>query len=117
MAVLIVMSAVIMAIVYMVTRDSMEREAESRYEGVVLHANEKIRGVLSDVYVAAINNVTDIERDINDPDKLQAHLEMMVKMNMYMSKRPLHSQKHPYTMYGPDSRGDFRSSACYAPDR
>ena len=57
MAVLIALSAVIMITVYVITKDSMAREAESRYEGIILHANEKIRGVLSDVYVAAINNV------------------------------------------------------------
>ena len=47
--VLIVMSAVIMSVVYFITKDSMAREAESRYEGIIMHANEKIRGVLSDV--------------------------------------------------------------------
>lgn len=85
MAVLIVMSAVIMVIVYVVTRDSMAHEAESRYEGIILHSNEKIRGVLSDVYVAAINNLNDIEYDISNPDRLQQHLERMVRQNMYMS--------------------------------
>ena len=85
MMVLIVMSAIIMAVVYYLTRDSMAREAESRYDGVVLHANEKIRGLLSDVYVAAINNIDDIERDLNNPDKLEAQLERMVSQNMYMS--------------------------------
>lgn len=57
MAVLIVISAAIMAIIYAITKDSMAREAESRYESVILHANEKIRGVLSDVYVGTINNI------------------------------------------------------------
>ena len=85
MMVLIVMSAVIMSVVFFITRDSMAREAESRYEGILLLDNEKIRGVLSDVYVGAINNLSDIERDINDPDKLEAHLERMVRQNMYMS--------------------------------
>jgi len=85
MAVLIVMSAIIMSIVYVVTKDSMAREGESRYEGIILHSNEKIRGVLSDVYVAAINNINDIERDISNPDILQLHLEHMVHQNMYMS--------------------------------
>ena len=85
MAVLVVMSIIIMAIVYVVIRESMAHEVEERYQGIILHANEKIRGVLSDVYVAAINNVDDIERDIDDPDKLQAHLERMVDQNMYMS--------------------------------
>ena len=85
MVVLIVMSTIIMILVFLITRETMAREAQSRYEAVILHANEKIRGVLSDVYVAAINNISDIERDVNDPDKLQAHLENMVSLNMYMS--------------------------------
>ena len=85
MAILIVMSVIIMSIIYVITRDSMSREVESRYEGIVLHSNEKIRGVLSDVYVAAINNINVIERDIDNPDKLQKHLERMVAKNMYMS--------------------------------
>jgi sigma-B regulation protein RsbU (phosphoserine phosphatase) len=61
MAVLIVMSVAIMLLVYFITRQSMAREVESRYESVILHANEKIRGVLSDVYVAAINNINVID--------------------------------------------------------
>ena len=85
MAVLIVMSAIIMFIIFDVTKDTMTREVETRYEGVVQHANEKIRGVLSDVYTAAINNIVDIERDIDDPDMLQADLEHMVRINPYMS--------------------------------
>jgi len=85
MVVLLVMFTAIMAIIYAITRDSMAREAESRYESIILHANEKIRGVLSDVYVGTINNINDIERDIDDPDKLEAHLERMVTQNMYMS--------------------------------
>ena len=85
MTVLIVISAVIMAIIYAITKDSMAREAESRYESVILHANEKIRGVLSDVYVGTINNIEYIEHDLDNPDELQEHLEQMVSQNMYMS--------------------------------
>ena len=85
MAVLIVIMAIIMAVVYLITKDSMAHEAEARYEGIILHTNEKIRGVLSDVYVAAINNVNVIERDLNDSDLLQQHLERMVSQNPYMS--------------------------------
>ena len=69
MAVLIVVSTIIMIAVYLITKDSMAHEAEVRYEGIILHTNEKIRGVLSDVYVAAINNVNVIERDLNDPSR------------------------------------------------
>ena len=85
MAVLIVISTAIMSVIYVITKSSMAREVESRYEGIILHENEKIRGVLSDVYVAAINNINDVEQDIDNPDKLQKHLERMVRQNMYMS--------------------------------
>lgn len=85
MAMLIVMSIIIMVAIYLVTRDSMAMEAEERYQSILLNSNEKIRGVLSDVYVAAINSVHDIEDDIDDPDKLKEHLERMVSLNMYMS--------------------------------
>lgn len=84
-AVLLMMWATIMTIVFVITRNSTAREVESRYEGIILHANEKIRGVLSDVYVAAINNVSTIEHNIDDPNLLQAHLEQMLKLNNYMS--------------------------------
>ena len=116
MAVLVVMFTAIMIIIYAVTKDSMAREAESRYESIILHANEKIRGVLSDVYVGAINNISDIERDIDDPDKLQAHLERMVRQNMYMSSCRLifepdffPQKEHNYEIYAwRDSTGVIR---------
>ena len=97
---LIVMSAAIMLLVYFITRQSMAREVESRYESVILHANEKIRGVLSDVYVAAINNIYDIESDLDDPDKLQKHLERMVSDNMYMSSCRLIFEPHVFPTKG-----------------
>ena len=116
MVVLLVMFTAIMAIIYVITRDSMAREAESRYESIILHANEKIRGVLSDVYVGAINNINDIERDLDNPDKLEAHLERMVSQNMYMSSCRLifepdfYPQKgHNYEIYAwRDSTGTIR---------
>ena len=117
MAVLIVMSAIIMLVIYAITKDSMAREAQSRYESIILHANEKIRGVLSDVYIGAINNINDIERDLDNPDKLQAHLERMVSQNMYMSSCRLifepdfYPQKgHNFEIYAwRDSAGVIRS--------
>lgn len=85
MAVLLLMWASIMTIVFVITRNSTTQEVESRYEGIMLHTNEKIRGVLSDVYVAAVNNVGSIEKSLDDPEQLQAHLQQMIKLNKYMS--------------------------------
>ena len=90
MAVLIVIMAIIMAVVYLITKDSMAHEAEARYEGIILHTNEKIRGVLSDVYVAAINNVNVIERDLNDSDLLQQHLERAAASGADGQPEPIH---------------------------
>jgi len=42
MVVLIIISAIVMAIIYAITKDCMAREAESRYEGIIMHANEKM---------------------------------------------------------------------------
>ena len=116
MVILVVMSVIIMSIVYVITKDSMAREVESRYEGIILHSNEKIRGVLSDVYVAAINNISSIARDIDNPDLLQKHLERMVAQNMYMSscrvifEPDFYPQKrHNYEIYAwRDSTGVVR---------
>ena len=117
MTVLLVMSAIIMTTVYLVTKESLANEAETHYETVILHANEKIRGVLSDVYVAAINNISSLEEDIDHPDKLQAHLERMVRQNMYMSSCRLifepdvyPAKGHNFEIYAwRDSTGQVRS--------
>ena len=117
MAVLLVMWGTIMTIVFVITRESSAHEVEARYEGIMLHANEKIRGVLSDVYVAAINNISVIENDLNSPDKLQKHLETMVKLNNYMSSCRLlfepnyfPEQGHYFEIYAwRDSTGTIRS--------
>ena len=117
MAILLAMSVVIMVVICVLTRQSMVHEGEERYSGIILHENEKIRGVLSDVYVATINNINDIERDLDNPDLLQAHLERMVKLNMYMSscrlifERDYYPQKgHQFEIYAwRDSTGTIKS--------
>lgn len=37
MAVLIVISTIIMVVVYLITKESMDREADARYESILLH--------------------------------------------------------------------------------
>ena len=100
MMVVMLMAIVIMVVIYPITRDIMVKEAESRYESVIRTENERIRGVLSDVYVAAINNVAVIEQDIDNPDKLQAHLERMVSLNKYMSSCRLIFEPDVYPQKG-----------------
>ena len=81
MAVVLVMMAVITSIVYFSVKEYMMEEAQERYLGILLKSYEGFRRQLSDVYVAARNNVHDIERDIDRPDMMYDHLQRIVSMN------------------------------------
>ena len=70
MIVVMVMLVFITGIVYFSVRNYMLDEAQERYVGILLRMQEEIRRRLSDIYVAAKNNVHDIERDIDHPDMM-----------------------------------------------
>ena len=81
MAVVLVMMAIIAGVVYFTIRRYMLAEAEERYLGFLLENHQEIRRKLSDVHVAAENNVHDIERDIDDPDKMFDHMQRIIRQN------------------------------------
>ena len=81
MAVVMVMMVIITTFVYYSVREYMLEEAQNRYLGILLRTYEGFRRRLSDVYVAAINNVHDIERDIDHPDMMYDHMERIIKNN------------------------------------
>lgn len=81
MAVLLVMMAIIAGVVYYTVREYMRDEAKERYLNILLENRQEMRRWLSDVYVAVNNNVHEIERDIDDPDKMFAHVERIVRLN------------------------------------
>ena len=82
--VVLAMMAVIAGVVYFTVSEYMDDETEMRFQIVVMRAHREIQRRLSDVYVATNNNVHEIERDIDDPDKLYAHLERIVKENPWI---------------------------------
>lgn len=84
MMVVLAMMAVIAGVVYFTVSEYMDDETEMRFQIVVMRAHREIQRRLSDVYVATNNNVHEIERDIDDPDKLYAHLERIVKENPWI---------------------------------
>lgn len=84
MMVVLAMMAVIAGVVYFTVSEYMDDEAEMRFQIVMMRAHREIQRRLSDVYVATNNNVHEIERDIDDPDKLYAHLERIVKENPWI---------------------------------
>ena len=81
MAVVLVMMVVITGVVYFTVREYMLDEAEERYLGFLLENHQEIRRKLSDVHVAAENNVHDIERDIDNPDKMFDHMQRIIRQN------------------------------------
>lgn len=84
MMVVLAMMAVIAGVVYFTVSEYMDDEAEMRFQIVVMRAHREIQRRLSDVYVATNNNVHEIERDIDDPDRLYDHLERIVKENPWI---------------------------------
>ena len=81
MIVVLAMMAVIAGVVYATVGEYMEEEAQQRFEIVVTRVHREIQSGLSEVNVASINNVHEIERDIDVPDKLYDHLKRIVRQN------------------------------------
>ena len=81
MAVVLAMMAFVAAVVYFNVREYMLDEAKQRYRGVLLKTQEEFRWRLSDVSVAAKNNVHDIERDIDHPERMAGHMERIITQN------------------------------------
>ncbi|MBQ2209844.1 MAG: hypothetical protein II404_07770, partial [Prevotella sp.] len=84
MMVVLTMMAVIAGVVYFTVSEYMDDEAEKRFQIVVTRAYREVQRRLSEVFVANINNVHEIERDIDDPDRLYDHLERIVRQNPYI---------------------------------
>jgi len=81
MIVVLAMMAVIAGVVYFTVGEYMDDEAERRFQIVVIRAHREILCRLSDVQTATTNNVHEIERDIDDPNKLSDHLGRIVRQN------------------------------------
>lgn len=81
MAVVLVMMIIIAGIVYFTVRESMLTEAQGRYLGILRKIQGESRRVTTMVDMPTLNNAHDVERDIDDPEKLFAHVERIVRMN------------------------------------
>ena len=82
--VVLTMMAVIAGVVYLTVSEYMDDEAEMRFQIVVTRAYREVQRRMSEVFVANVNNVHEIERDIDDPDRLYDHLERIVRQNPYI---------------------------------
>ncbi|MCR5239610.1 MAG: SpoIIE family protein phosphatase [Prevotella sp.] len=84
MMVVLAMMSAIAGVVYFAVGEYMDDEAEQRFQIVVTRAYREVQRRLSEVYVANVNNVHEIERDVDDPDKLYDHLARIVRQNPYI---------------------------------
>lgn len=100
MAVVLVMMVIIAGVVYFSVREYMLEEAKERYYGILLKSHEEIRRRLSDVSAATVNNVHDIERDIDNPDKMFGHMERIVTQNKSIVCSTLLFEKDYYPSKG-----------------
>ena len=81
MAVVVVMMTIITGIVYFTVREYMLKEAKVRYESVLMRDLEEFRRRLSIVRVATENHVYEMERNINDRNKIFNQVERIVREN------------------------------------
>ena len=84
MMVVLAMMAIMAGVVYFTVGEYMDDEAKHRFQIVAIRAHREIQRRLTEVYVATTNNVHEIERDIDDPDKLYDHLERIVRQNPWI---------------------------------
>ena len=86
MAVVLVMMTIISIITFYSVRSYMLEEAQERYQGVLQRDHEEFRRRLTIVKVATENSVLDIESTINDPDRISAQVEDIVRKNASITR-------------------------------
>ena len=112
MAVVLVMMAIITILTYYSVRSYMLEEAQERYQGVLQRDHEEFRRRLSYVKVVTENNITDVESIINDPDKISAQVESIVRKSKSVIRCGLLYQPD----YFPDKNRCFGLYAYEDPD-
>ncbi len=71
-------------LIYQITTSLLEEESTFRYYSYMNATKENIRRVLSDVYVASINNAVYIEKQLDRPDEMSSIMERMVRLNPHI---------------------------------
>ncbi|MBO7552613.1 MAG: PDC sensor domain-containing protein, partial [Bacteroidaceae bacterium] len=79
MITLAVLMAVLMCAIILLSQDFARVESSSRYMSVMRGTNEFVRRSLSDIFVAANNNVHEIESLIDRPDEMLPAMERIVR--------------------------------------
>ncbi len=78
---LVIVMAILSYVIYTLSTVAFITETEDYYENVLKASNEKVRRIISDVYVAAVNTVPQVEDNLDNPDRLQLIMERLVEHN------------------------------------
>ena len=78
---LVIVMGVLSFVIYSLSTVVLISETEDYYENVLKASNEKVRRIISDVYVAAVNTVPQVEDNLDNPDRLQLLMERLVEHN------------------------------------
>lgn len=78
---LVVVMGVLSFVIYSLSTVVLISETEDYYENVLNASNEKVRRIISDVYVAAVNTVPQVEDNLDNPDRMQLLMERLVEHN------------------------------------
>ena len=81
MLVLFIMMSGLSFLIYVCTEALMVELGGQTVHGSMRSSERRIKDVMSDVSVAVENNVFDIERNLNQPEQMQAIMERMVRQN------------------------------------
>lgn len=81
MAVVLVMMVVVASVVYYTVRSYMREEANNRYLALLLKNHQEVHRMLLKVSIAIENSVHDVERDIDQPEKMYGHMERILRQN------------------------------------
>ena len=81
MLILFIMMSGLSFLIYICAEALMVELGGMAVHSSMLSSEKRIKDVMSDVSVAVENNVFDIERNLNQPDQMEAIVERMVRQN------------------------------------
>ncbi|MBR4898986.1 MAG: SpoIIE family protein phosphatase [Prevotella sp.] len=71
-------------LIYIVAEEALKEEEFDLYEKTLKVTEERVRRILSDVYVGTYNHVPEIEENLNNPDKMYDIMHRVVELNPHI---------------------------------
>lgn len=100
MLTLLIVMGITSYFIFVTTWSVVVAESEAYCMEMLKSRNEKIRRLLSDVYVASVNTLPDIEKNLNQPDQLYALMERLVSLNPHIHSSGISFVENYYPQKG-----------------